>query len=221
MLLALLVLFAFLSSCSLRTWIEMRKIPKGYYEIAERRAPKPQDADIASLALILQDLKLPSYEEGLFDCSEASAFLEWYLEGAGFSADLVSFKEHMWLMVKLGEGEVAVDPTFLCRDNFHPPGIIADPEGEFARHTLLWREYLKYLQAHDPERYKLPRDFEDFVRNYYKMGWDEELIPAFQAWRKWYSYENRFADIYTAVKSGFAIEELDWWNVRPLDSFLK
>lgn len=51
------------------------------------------------------------YQEGVFDCSEMSACLEWYLENAGWNASIVlgdaPFGEgyHAWLLVETSTGQ--------------------------------------------------------------------------------------------------------------------
>jgi len=51
------------------------------------------------------------YEEGVFDCSEMSAYLEWYLENEGWHTIIVvgdspfGSGRHAWLVVEASEGE--------------------------------------------------------------------------------------------------------------------
>ena len=50
------------------------------------------------------------YQEGVFDCSEMSAYLEWYLENEGWHAKIVvgdspSGRRHAWLLVETSEGK--------------------------------------------------------------------------------------------------------------------
>ena len=51
------------------------------------------------------------YQEGVFDCSDMSAYLEWYLENEGWHAKIVlgdslsGSGKHAWLLVETSEGK--------------------------------------------------------------------------------------------------------------------
>ena len=73
------------------------KIPDNYY----LDTPKQENATLQDLQSFLDNF---SYERefsvGIFDCSEASAFLERELENAGFEAVIVRGNKHAWVLVK-------------------------------------------------------------------------------------------------------------------------
>ncbi|RZN72317.1 MAG: hypothetical protein EF807_01575 [Candidatus Methanolliviera hydrocarbonicum] len=81
-----IVLFVLLSIAPFSPVVAGHYLPDDYYSVAEAYAPHPSRDDIKDLHDLLMHVKLPAYREGYFDCSEASAYLEWYLEGAGFDA---------------------------------------------------------------------------------------------------------------------------------------
>lgn len=47
---------------------------------------------------------LKAYEVNFFDCSEMSAFLEYWLENKGFNTDIVSDRSHSWVIVETEPG---------------------------------------------------------------------------------------------------------------------
>jgi len=58
------------------------------------------------------------YQEGVFDCSEMSAYIEWDLENKGWNTDIIVGDSpfgsgyHAWLLVECEEGKyMAVEPT--------------------------------------------------------------------------------------------------------------
>lgn len=61
---------------------------------------------------------LHPYQEGVFDCSEMSAYLEWWLENEGWHAKIVvgdspfGSGRHAWLLVETSKGKyMPVEPT--------------------------------------------------------------------------------------------------------------
>ncbi len=55
---------------------------------------------------------LKSYEAHVFDCSEKSAFMEFWLERNGFNADIVADATHSWIKVEVELGNwVDVEAT--------------------------------------------------------------------------------------------------------------
>lgn len=94
---------------------------------------------------LLNQIKFREYKENYFDCSEASARLEWLLEGAGFDAliapENISNEPHAWVLVRLGGENIAVETTFLTRDNYNPPGVVGTLENQFERSYIYLPEY--------------------------------------------------------------------------------
>jgi hypothetical protein len=75
--------------------------------------PVPEERDLDGLASFLGQVRLEHVEEGVFDCSEASALVEWLCEGAGFHALLAlgyrtepsgERRLHTWVVVELENG---------------------------------------------------------------------------------------------------------------------
>lgn len=74
--------------------------------------PSEQEFGVSNLEDEISGRKwLRSYQEGVFDCSEMSAYLEWYLENEGWNAKIVigdspfSSGKHAWLLVETNEGK--------------------------------------------------------------------------------------------------------------------
>ena len=58
------------------------------------------------------------YQEGVFDCSEMSAYLEWHLENVGWHTEIIvgdspfSSGRHAWLLVETSVGKyIPVEST--------------------------------------------------------------------------------------------------------------
>jgi|GEM_PF-7082022 len=75
-------------------------------------ASSEQEFGVSDLEDEIQGRKwLRSYQEGVFDCSEMSAYLEWYLENEGWNVDIVigvspfGSGRHAWLLVETSEGK--------------------------------------------------------------------------------------------------------------------
>jgi len=69
--------------------------------------PHDQKFGVYNLASDIEGLKwLKPYKEGVFDCSEMSAYLEWYLENEGWHSVIVTGDsplgsgQHAWLLVE-------------------------------------------------------------------------------------------------------------------------
>ncbi len=105
------------------------------------------------------EFRLPrKYEEGVFDCSESSAYLEWALETAGFDAEIAS-------------GPTPSDPT----SGYHA-WVIVHCEGYRAAieaTALTGKHYLGYLYWNRVPGVVYSKDrFIDHWENYYN-GYDE------------------------------------------------
>jgi uncharacterized integral membrane protein len=91
-------------------WTGSPAIPPNYYDVARNYVRAnytlPRGRTERDLIAFLNQVRLREYERGVFDCSEASAMLEWLLEGAGFEA-LMAYdiandgSAHMWVLVKV------------------------------------------------------------------------------------------------------------------------
>lgn len=116
------------------------------------------------LISFLNQIKLRNYEENIFEGSEASAMLEWLLEGAGFNAKIAIssyvFKED-WIIVKLPNGDnYAIEPLCLTDNFYHPPGImlkenaIFEWDNQYAHPTItlefciMWPKPINYYDPY-------------------------------------------------------------------------
>ena len=128
--------------------------------------------DIRNLSTILNSTVLPVCYGRDSDDSEASSYLEWYLEGHGFRTYIARSDalNKMWVIVELDDGSrVAVEPMFLCAEDYSPPGIIDSPDGRFRNFSVTWKEYIKgefegsysqFLKRYE-YYYKPPKIFEN------------------------------------------------------------
>jgi cell division protein FtsB len=99
---------------------EFKKVPHGYYN---PNVYSSRDKSFKELEQFLTfGFRLPrNYKEGVFDCSESAAYLEWALENAGFDAYIVTGPApwdpnagyHAWVIVYTKEYTVAIEPTVL------------------------------------------------------------------------------------------------------------
>lgn len=189
-------------------------IPKDYYAKADEMSTDQETHTLKTLSQTLMDVKLPAYTEDSFMCGHASAYLEWYLEGAGFDTEIVDGKIHpsdvlhAWIIVKLPEGDVAVEAVYLCEDNYHPPGIIMDPAHKFKDYSTDYQEYLRYLKEYSTGEYILPKNFDDFMKNYIDGATysNEDYYDSANIY-------NEYEDIYDATEN---LLGLDWWENKTL-----
>jgi len=78
----------------------------GYYKIVQRSYGREKLNEALSIKWLKQ------YEENIFDCSEMSAFLEYWLENKGFNTDIVTNADHSWIIVEVEPGRwVHVEST--------------------------------------------------------------------------------------------------------------
>jgi hypothetical protein len=200
-------------------------LPPNYYEYATRTYGNYQVHDIQALyyVLMISVSKLPNYVEGYFDCSEASARIEWMLEGYGFHARLYmsSLPSHTWVMAELDDGSwVAIESTLLTSNNYSRPGIIEGPNGEYREYSYLYQMYQDYLRQWGQGGYILPTSYDDFIHNYLQQ-------PVFNplAGLNYYSgtefYESPEDAVYGNGLYHYPITEFDWWNVDPYTNTLR
>ncbi|MEA1966430.1 MAG: CAP domain-containing protein [Euryarchaeota archaeon] len=102
----------------------VRDIPDPYYRDTGHNV-----ADRSELIHILP-LFMDTYQEDYFDCSEMSAFIEWYLEGHGVDTVIVTGErnqphnisvggfeyekgagDHAWIISNVSGGRVLIEPT--------------------------------------------------------------------------------------------------------------
>jgi CxxC-x17-CxxC domain-containing protein len=197
-------------------------LPSGYYTTARETYGGSSSRNIQSLYNILmsESCKMPSYQLNTFDCSVASARLEWVLEGYGFHARLYmsSLFSHTWVMAELDDGSwVAIESTLLTSGNYSPPAIIEGPNGEYREYSYLYQMYQDYLQQYGNGGYILPNSYDDFVHNY--LQW-----PAYNplAGFNYYSGTEFYESPEDAVHGNglyyYSITEFAWWNAAPYNS---
>lgn len=159
-------------------------LPEGYYATAKSYAPKVSKHDRETLTKILMNVKLPAYKRDVFDCSEASAYLEWYLEGAGFHTYIArsSSLTHAWVIVELDNHEqVAIEAVYLTENNYNPPGII---------------EMSNTYYYNPPKLYENPGQMISFVNSikypgslrYYRSEidwWNSEPFASMEPFKNW------------------------------------
>ncbi len=181
-------------------------LPYGYYQTAKKMYGDIGVHDISNLTYVLNRAYLPPYKEDVFDSTESSAYLEWYLEGHGFKAymarsDAIS---HLWVIVELDNGErVAIEPTALTSNKYNPPGIIDAPDGRYRNYSITWKEYINKNPG---------KPYEEFLKQY-----SYYYNPP-----KLFDNPGQIVGIASTLKyPGWAkmdISEFDWWNSEPFNS---
>lgn len=199
------------------TWagtVQASVLPLDYYNVAVSYVAAHYEPvskkDIANLANFLDNVLMGQYEENVFDCSNASAMLEWLLEGEGFNASLATTSAwwHMWILVTLDDGSVvAVESTHLLQNNYFPPGIVETPSGNYREYTYLYKAFLQWKND-----YHVDITFEEW-RNEYVIGWDPSTLDNH------YNPAEIYASPADAVTQGhYSISEYDWWKAPPYDT---
>lgn len=88
-LVALWVVFFIVIFSVVYTPADVNPVPTGYYCEREEVTPTRTDV-IRKLAVLESNLNFYDvYKEDYFDCSEMSAYLEWYFERNGYKTDIV------------------------------------------------------------------------------------------------------------------------------------
>jgi len=222
-------LFGIRTNCSIDKDILIVPIPKNYYSKADELVPDPQIHSIQTLHDSLMTVKLPRYNVNSFKCSHTAAYLEWYLEGAGFDAYMVESERlnHAWVIVELPDGKVAIETAAFCEDAYQPPGIIISPEGKYEKYSMYYQQYLDYLDKYSGGNYILPKDFDDFMNNYlegdvdkytYHLGYGGNIRTSSSEY--YHDFDEKFATIEEAYSFYKTIDGIDWWNVKPFCSQL-
>ena len=94
------------------------KVPTGYYSTSE--FPHHNNNYEELVSFLENEFRMPKgYREGVFDCSEMSAYTEWALQNSGFDAYIAVGKtpwntssgHHAWVIVITSEYKVAVEAT--------------------------------------------------------------------------------------------------------------
>ncbi len=215
-----------------------KNLPKNYYEIADKIYPKVKHENISTLYHILLTIKLPPYSKN-YDCSDSSAQLEWILEGYGFKAYLATSPYpppgsngttgHMWVMVRLENGNmVAIESTLLTKNNYHPPGIIMGKDRKYLKYSYMYHDYITYLKKYSNKKYgkyALPKNFTDFIEHYYVPPITDCKLDLMAH----YYYNPPILcdspeDYVTGIKKGnkiyyIPISQFDWWD-NPYNKYI-
>ena len=111
-------------------------LPVNYYGSARTFVTQnftvPEEKNVQSLTNFLNQVYLREYATDKFDCSEASAFVEWLCEGAGFHAMIATdyardpntglSQLHAWVLVEIRGEIIPIEATTLTipdpNDNF-------------------------------------------------------------------------------------------------------
>ena len=164
---------------SLPTWF----VPSWYYTVD--LFPDEKVPTLYNLEDFLATFSQPKeYERGVFDCSEAAAYMERMLEDAGFDARIAvgpapfdPSRYHAWVLVYFySDHYVAVEPTRWCRT-----------------YENIWRR-IKHLFFGKVLGIVYPGDF---------------LVNV---WGYYHGYDTVYYDIYTALLGPHALSEWDWWE---------
>jgi len=160
---------------------QYEKVPHNYYS-----SGTPLYANTYSnLCHFLEsEVVLPrGYELGTFDCSEASAYLEWALENAGFDAYIVvgltpldpsSGKYHAWVIAYTEDHKLALDAM----------AFVGGTGGWWYR--------------------GIPR---------FSSGVSGVILRNDPGWENFYNgYDYSYENIYECIRSYKGVEEWNWWE---------
>lgn len=124
------------------------------------------------------EFRLPrKYEEDVFDCSEASAYVEWALESAGFDAEIVvgptpwepTSGYHAWVIVHTEEYKVAIEATVLTGKYYLGYLVRNRIPGVVYKGDKIFSGWENYYDGYD-ETYK---NIYFTIRSYHATGeWD-------------------------------------------------
>ncbi len=182
-------------------------LPEDYYQTAKSMYGDVGVHDIKNLTAILNRTMLPPYKEDVFDSSEASSYLEWYLEGHGFKTYIARSDalRHTWVIVELDDGSrVAIEATALTENKYSPPGIIDAPDGRYRNMSITWKEYLS-KNSRQP--------YEEFLKDYLYY-----YNPP-----KIFDNPGQMIGIASDLRypgwAKLSYDEIDWWNSDPFTQF--
>lgn len=116
-------------------------LPRKYYEYSDEiypDVPKNMESLNASLMSVspvncIESMKVP----------ELASYIEWYLEGFGFKTYIAKSDSigKIWIIVKLNDSDVAIDPEYFCSNSYNPSGIIDTPDQKFRNYSVTWKIY--------------------------------------------------------------------------------
>lgn len=95
--------------------------------------PAKQIFGLDTLKKLLDFCWLIEYNKGVFNCSERSAFVEYYLENEGFNTTIVGNESHAWVIVEV-EPHEWVNVECVCS----PPTIGKAPDNYKVRYENIY-----------------------------------------------------------------------------------
>ena len=180
-------------------------LPHGYYAAAREMYGDVGTHDLKNLTAVLNRTILPPYKKGVFGSTEASSYMEWYLEGHGFKAFVArsDVLHHTWVIVELDSGErVAIEPVMLTENKYSPPGIIDSPDGRYRNVSVTWKEYLAKNEK---------KPYSEFLRDY----WYYYNPP------KIFDNPGQMIGIGSSLRypgwAKLSYDDIDWWNSEPFN----
>lgn len=214
-----------------QTRIDPFKDLKYYYSVSEGVVNANFDDsyrhNLEGLYNLLDGIVLREYEKGSeFTCSESSAILEWILEGAGFNAKIATNHDlskpienenkvlHSWVIVKFDDGsEVAIESTYLTKDDYFPPGIIMKPNGDYREYSTEWNMYQDWKDKSgedlDFERWKDSANFDPY-------SWDPNYYSPDDVKENPKSFIDR--DKSDNIRVYISRDNFDWWDTYPYNA---
>jgi len=116
------------------------------------------------------------YEEGVFDCSERSAYLEWYLENHGFEAYIAenATRHHVWVLVRADLPEPLERPIkglYAIETTENPPKVWAG--------CCEWMRYSNiFVDIHEAYQWSNTEfDWWNVVKHITPLGSDSDGVP--------------------------------------------
>ena len=182
----------------------------------------PKKKNIEGLYSLLNQIVLREYQKpSIFTCSESSAILEWMLEGAGFKTQIAVNHElteshknnqtlHSWIIITLENGKkVAVETTYLTKNNYHPPGIIEGPNKEYRKYSTKWRMYQNWKE----NNFKI--SYEEFLDKFHvdSIVWNSNYYSPKES--KETPMEYIKGDKSNNITYFVSRDNFDWWNSDP------
>lgn len=218
--------------------------PEYYYGVAKRYVSEnyevPSNKDIEGLVEFLDQIELPEYESGEFDCSESVSLLEWFLEGGGFHTYIIrnyqwgemSLGPHTWIQVETTNGTVAIEAVELTEDwglenyDAKPTGIVIKPDGTFKEFAYDYRLFLEWKKKYPSSKYVVDPNitFEEWQEERESMSIGLSFgIPSNIGYYMERLREECPADLIEGKTIGnthyyIPVTEFDWWNVEPFDN---
>jgi hypothetical protein len=134
----------------------LRRYDHPYYNSTQHEQPK---IEIEKLEGLLGNVEqrvqfTEKYEEDYFDCSEMSAYMEYYLEREGYRASIFVNSNHAWVMVYSTGGWMPIEATHLfiptptnCKDY----SVYSEPEERYDSIGQYWDSIVTRVTRLSPD----------------------------------------------------------------------